>query len=72
VPSNYAANNYNDLGSSFVVCFELMIVNNWQVIARMHSTFSYRYANIFFVMFYIFSVTFGINIIIAIIIEWIS
>lgn len=58
--------------SSFVVCFELMVVNNWQVTSQVHYVFSHDYAQVYFVLFYIVSVTFGINIIIAIIIEWIS
>ena len=27
--ANYFANNFNDLASGFVVCFELLVVNNW-------------------------------------------
>ena len=32
VPSSYIYNNFNDMGSGFVTLFELMIINNWQVI----------------------------------------
>ncbi len=73
LPPSYAANNFNDLPSAFVTCFELMIVNNWHVIAKMHSVF-YGDENvlIFFILFYHFSVLFGIQIIVAIIIEWMT
>lgn len=32
--AGYAANNFNDLGSGFVTLFELLVVNNWFVIAE--------------------------------------
>jgi len=31
--SNYYANNFNDLASGMVVCFELLVVNNWFILA---------------------------------------
>lgn len=30
--ANYYANNFNDLASGFVTCFELLLVNNWFII----------------------------------------
>jgi hypothetical protein len=30
---NYYANNFNDLASGMVLCFELLYVNNWHVLA---------------------------------------
>jgi hypothetical protein len=32
-PSQYYANNFNDLASGMVVCFELLVVNNWFILA---------------------------------------
>jgi hypothetical protein len=40
---SYAANNFNDYLNSFVICFELTVVNNWNYIVYVHST----YANFF-------------------------
>ena len=31
--ADYFPNNFNDLGSGMVVCFELLVVNNWFIIA---------------------------------------
>ena len=36
IPSSYIYNNFNDMGSAFITLFELMIVNNWQVITQMY------------------------------------
>ena len=30
--SDYYANNFNDMASGFVVCFELLVLNNWTVL----------------------------------------
>jgi hypothetical protein len=61
LPKTYAANNFNDLPNSFVTCFELMIVNNWHVIAKVHAIFvDSKNALLFFILFYHFSVLFGI------------
>lgn len=35
VPSIYMANNFNDLLSSFVTLFSIMVVNNWFVTVNM-------------------------------------
>ena len=32
--SNYFANNFNDVASGMVVCFELLVVNNWFIICE--------------------------------------
>jgi hypothetical protein len=33
IPSSYQLMNFNDMASSWVTLFTLMIVNNWQIIA---------------------------------------
>jgi len=35
IPSIYMANNFNDLLSSFVTLFSIMVVNNWFVTVNM-------------------------------------
>lgn len=32
IPDNYVLNNFNDLATSFVTLFMLMVVNNWMLI----------------------------------------
>ena len=59
--------NFNDLTSSFVTLFVLIVVNNWYVIVAMCVDIKggatvYRY---WFVLFYYFGVIIGLNIIIA-------
>ena len=65
-PDLYALLNFNDMSSSYVTLFVLMIVNNWQVIAEMYvSIFGTKWVLIFFVTFYIWSVLIGLNIIVC-------
>mmetsp|Transcript_26389 Transcript_26389/g.30907 ORF Transcript_26389/g.30907 Transcript_26389/m.30907 type:complete len:148 (+) Transcript_26389:1120-1563(+) len=67
IPDNYYLMNFNDLMSSFVTLFVLIVVNNWYVIVAMvvdvkGGSTAYRY---FFVIFYYFGVIIGLNIIVA-------
>lgn len=67
IPDNYYLINFNDLMSSYVTLFILIVVNNWYVIVQMCVDIKggnayYRY---FFVIFYYFGVIIGLNIIIA-------
>ena len=67
IPDNYYLINFNDLMSSYVTLFILIVVNNWYVIVQMcvdimGGKLIYRY---FFVIFYYFGVIIGLNIIIA-------
>jgi hypothetical protein len=66
IPDNYALNNFNDLASSFVTLFTLMVVNNWMVTATMYVDITgTNYTRFFFVAFYYFCVLIGLNIVIA-------
>ena len=67
VPDNYYLINFNDLLSSYVTLFILIVVNNWYVIVAMcvdimGGATIWRY---FFIVFYYFGVIIGLNIIIA-------
>lgn len=67
IPDNYYLMNFNDLMSSFITLFVLIVVNNWYVIVAMcvdikNGNTLVRY---FFVVFYYFGVIIGLNIIIA-------
>jgi hypothetical protein len=67
IPDNYYLINFNDLMSSLITLYILIVVNNWYVIVAMcvdiegGATF-WRY---WFVLFYYFGVIIGLNIIIA-------
>ena len=68
--ANYWANNFNDLGSGFVVCFELLVVNNWFIITEGFTHVAYMpLVRLFFVAVYIFGVLVCLNIVIAFAIE---
>jgi len=66
-PDKYTLNNFNDLISSFVTLFELMVVNNWFVNTEMYmSITSYnQWVLLYFVTFYNWGVLVGLNIIVA-------
>ena len=64
----YIYNNFNDFGSGIITLFELMIVNNWQVIVAMfidatgNSSLHWYFI---ILVFYFFSVTVALNILVA-------
>ena len=65
-PDQYALNNFNDLVSSFVTLFELMVVNNWFLNTEMYVNIcDSKAVLLFFVTFYIWGVLVGLNIIVA-------
>lgn len=66
VSTIYIYNNFNDFGSGMITLFELMIVNNWQVIVEMFIVATDNSAvRWFFIFFYFFSVTVALNIVVA-------
>ena len=74
IPDNYYLINFNDLVSSMVTLFILMVVNNWYVIVQMcvdikGGNVYYRY---YFIIFYYFGVIIGLNVIIAFAIDMYS
>jgi len=65
--------NFNDLLSSFVTLFALMMVNNWMVIVYLYEVvMGTSLVKIYFVLFYYFSVVIGINIAVAFAIDMYS
>jgi two pore calcium channel protein len=64
--ANYYANNFNDLGSGMVVCFELLVVNNWFIIAAVYSMPVVR---LLFVAVYVLGVLVCLNIVVAFALE---
>jgi len=74
IPDNYPLINYNDLVSSFVTLFILIVVNNWFVIVQMYVDVNdgrslYR---LYFIVWYYFGVIIGLNIIVAFAIDMYS
>ena len=58
--------NFNDLTSSWITLYTLMIVNNWFVIVDMYvDVAGNEFVRIYFMAFYYFGVMVGINIVIA-------
>ena len=73
VPDNYVNMNFNDLYSSFMTLFALMVVNNWFVIVNVFevSTGSV-WVRLYFLTFYFLSVIVVINIVVAFAIDMYS
>ena len=67
IPDNYHLMNFNDMMSSFITLFALMVVNNWFVIVNMYVAImdDNKYYRVFFILFYYAAVVVGVNIIVA-------
>ena len=66
----YCANNFNDIGSAFIVLFELLVVNQWHVITEgfVLATGS-KATRIFFIFYHLISVILILNIFTAFVLE---
>ena len=51
--TGYYANNFNNIVSAFVLLFELMVVNNWQILAEGFIATSSKAARIYFIVFHL-------------------
>ncbi|KAM4770911.1 uncharacterized protein WCC33_002687 [Rhinophrynus dorsalis] len=67
--SKYCRNNFNDLGSAFVVLVELTVVNQWHVLAAGFSVVTHPAAKLYFLAFHVVIVIMIINIFVAFILE---
>ena len=73
IPKYYYLMNFNDLASSWVTLFALVIVNNWFIIVQMYvDATEVPAVRWLFIMFYYFGVVIGINILIAFAIDMYS
>jgi hypothetical protein len=68
IPDLYVEMNFNDLGSSIVTLFALMVVNNWFMIVKINVQ-DKIYARWFFILFYFSSVVVMLNIVVAFVID---
>jgi len=65
-PDIWALNNFNDFPNSYLVLFELTIVNNWMVTAEMYEeVIGTKWVLIYFVSFYFIGVLVGMNILVC-------
>ena len=70
VPNVYVYNNFNDFASGLVTLFELMIVNNWWVIAEMYTdAIQSKWSRVYFASFYFWCVLIVINLVVAFVID---
>ncbi|KAL9984267.1 hypothetical protein ACROYT_G006542 [Oculina patagonica] len=65
----YYANNFDDFGAALVVLWDLMVVNNWHVFLKEYATVVSRWAQLYFLAWYLISVILIINLFVALILE---
>jgi two pore calcium channel protein len=69
VPPIYIYNNFNDFVSGVVTLFELLIVNNWWVIAKNFENATSKHSRIFFAVYFIMAVLVVFNLFLAFIMD---
>eukprot|EP00730_Choanoeca_flexa_P020167 TRINITY_DN9861_c0_g1_i1.p1 TRINITY_DN9861_c0_g1~~TRINITY_DN9861_c0_g1_i1.p1 ORF type:complete len:665 (+),score=202.54 TRINITY_DN9861_c0_g1_i1:66-1997(+) len=65
----YFANNFNDIVASYVTLFELMVVNQWHIIADGYVQLTSKAARLFFFSFHLSTVLVLLNIFVAFVLE---
>ena len=66
----YVLNNMNCMGTAFVNLFELLIVNNWQVLVSLYTqATNTNWTRMFFITYYFFSVNVVLNICVAFVLD---
>ncbi|KAF0310153.1 Two pore calcium channel protein 1 [Amphibalanus amphitrite] len=65
----YCANNFNSLPAALAVLFELMVVNQWHVLAEGYAAVTTQWARLYFVAFHLCCVVLLLNIFTAFILE---
>ena len=69
VRNGYCANNFNDLHSSLLVLFEVLVVNQWHVLAEGHAAVTSQWAKLYFIAFHVVCVIMILNIFTAFVLE---
>lgn len=67
--AHYCNNNFNDLLNSFVVMFELTVVNQWHVITSGFVFVTNKGARLYFILFHLSCVVIVLNIFVAFVLE---
>ena len=71
LPQSYIYNNFNDFLNSYIILFELLMINNWMVQVDVHvKVMGSKYYRIFFVLFYLWAVLLCINVIVGFVIDY--
>ena len=65
----YCPNNFNHIMSSFIVLFELLVVNQWHIITEGYVLVSSKWARIYFISFHVVCVLLLLNILTAFVLE---
>ena len=74
VPAVFHLDNFNDLFSSLVTLFTLMVVNNWMIQVAQYTyvtsgKYNKNWVRFYFIAFYYFSVIIGINLVVAYVLD---
>eukprot|EP00043_Microstomoeca_roanoka_P016778 m.173006 g.173006 ORF g.173006 m.173006 type:complete len:865 (+) comp16523_c0_seq7:147-2741(+) len=67
--AGYYQNNFNDIVAAFIVLFELMVVNQWNVLADGYVVLTSKAARVYFASFHAVVVLVMVNIFIAFVLE---
>lgn len=67
--AGYCKNNFNDIFSSFVVLFELMVVNQWHILTEGFVHVTSKGARVYFLLFHLSCVVIVLNIFTAFVLE---
>ena len=67
--SDYWANNFNDMLSGMVLCFELLVVNNWWVFVDAFAAVSSEWSRLFFILYWLLAVVICVNIALSFLID---
>ncbi|XP_063500522.1 two pore channel protein 2 isoform X3 [Symphalangus syndactylus] len=65
----YWANNFDDFAAALVTLWNLMVVNNWQVLLDAYRRFSGPWSKIYFVLWWLVSSVIWVNLFLALILE---
>merc|ERR1712241_254791 len=66
----YCKNNFNDIGSAFIVLFELLVVNQWHVIAEGYVlAIGSKAVRVYFILYHLITVILILNIFTAFVLE---
>merc|ERR1712194_407815 len=67
--AGYYANNFNDMPSAMTTLFELLVVNNWFILAHGFALTAGNWAYIYFVVFHVICVVICLNIVVSFILD---
>lgn len=71
LPATYTLNSFNDFLMGMVTCWDLLIVNNWNLISQSYSiVMQTQLYDWFFVAFYVIAVLLALNVTVAFLIDY--